>query len=76
MDGNKINILIGIVAGGLTIFVYFKGFFGWVFNKFKHLFKPSNSIYQIPKRAIVLLPKASPNTTWWHMGSSGGKPAM
>lgn len=76
MDGNKINLLIGIATGGLTIFAYFKGFFGWAYNKVKHLFKPSDSIYQIPKKTIVLLPKAAPNTTWWHMGSSGDKPAM
>lgn len=76
MDGNKINLFIGIAAGALTIIAYFKGFFSWVHNKVKHLFKPTDSIYQIPKKTIVLLPKAAPNTTWWHMGSSRGKPAM
>lgn len=76
MDANTINLIIGIAAGALTIFAYFKGFFGWLLRNIKNLFKPSGSTYDIPKKTLVLLPKASPNMTWWHMGSSGGKPAM
>ena len=76
MDTTTLNLLIGIVAGALTIFAYFKGFFSWLANKFKKLFKPSDLIYQIPKKTIVLIPKAASNSTWWHMGRSGGQPAM
>ena len=76
MDSNTINLLIGIVAGGLTIFAYLRGFFGWIIDKVKHLINPIDSIYQIPKKTIVLIQKASPNTTWWHMGGFADKPAM
>lgn len=76
MDATTLNLIVGIIAGALTIFAYFKGFFGWVSNKFKSLIKPSAHVYQIPEKTIVLIKKSSPNTTWWHMGSSGGNPAM
>lgn len=32
-------------------------------------------LYHIPKRTLILQPRL-PRPFWWHMGSSGGQPAM
>ena len=73
---DEVSLVIGIIVGALTIFGYLKGFFGWVAEKARNIFKPSDAIHNIPRKTLVLLPKANPNTTWWHMGSSDGAPAM
>lgn len=73
---DKLSLIIGIIVGALTIFGYLKGFFSWIFEKVINLFKPSDAIHNIPRKTLVLLPKANPNSTWWHMGGIGGEPAM
>ncbi|MDT7042950.1 hypothetical protein [Candidatus Nitronereus thalassa] len=73
---DELSLIIGVIVGALTIFVYLKGFLGWIAEKARNIFKPSDAIHNIPRKTLVLLPKSNPNTTWWHMGASGGEPAM
>jgi len=73
---DELSLIIGLIVGALTILGYLKGFFGWVAEKVRNVFKPSNAIHNIPRKTLVLLPKANPNTTWWDMGAYRGEPAM
>lgn len=36
----------------------------------------SKIYYEIPKHTIVVAPNPDTGSTWWHMGSSSGQPAM
>lgn len=38
--------------------------------------KHDDSVFVIPKKTIAIVPLARTNACWWHMGSSGDKPAM
>jgi len=77
MNINNLEISIGIIAGVLVIIGYVTGFFKWAFNRIKRSFSSKEEIvYKIPKKTIVVVPKPDPKAVWWHMGSSGGKPAM
>ncbi len=49
----------------------------WRFTKkiFGGKVKPEYQM-DIPKKTIIVAPNPHPRSTWWHMGSSSGKPAM
>jgi hypothetical protein len=36
----------------------------------------NNVQIEIPEKTIIIAPNSNPRNTWWHMGSSAGKPAM
>ena len=36
----------------------------------------SNVQTVIPKKTVIVPPNPNPHSTWWHMGSSAGSPAM
>jgi hypothetical protein len=74
---DQLNLLIGIILGIFGVTAYIRGFFGWILDNLRKLFSsnPENIIH-IPKKTLTLLSKPSPQHTWWHMGSSGDKPAM
>ena len=38
--------------------------------------KRSRAVFEIPKKTIIIVPVSRSRACWWHMGSSGGSPAM
>ena len=59
-------------TAGLSFLKALYGLWRKVFPK-----KEESSIYfDIPKKTIVVAPNANPCSTWWHMGSTSGEPAM
>jgi hypothetical protein len=52
-------------------------FFRWGLLLIRKLFTPLEQItYKIPKKTIIIIPLPREKSSWWHMGSSSGKPAM
>ena len=48
-----------------------------VIDFFGRFIKPRDKMtYNIPKKTLVFTPMPHPKSTWWHMGTSSGKPAM
>jgi uncharacterized membrane protein len=71
------NLLIGLILGVFGVIAYIKGFFSWSWSGVKGLFFSSpENVYQIPNKTLTIIKKAGAHNCWWHMGKSGGKPAM
>lgn len=69
--------LIGVIAALFAILGGVYAFFKWGIDIIQGWLAPSDEVtYKIPKKTVVVLPKAGSSSTWWHMGSSSGKPAM
>ena len=76
MDINKLNLVIGLIVSVGTIVGFVTGFFSKVWNWIKNKIKKESSVFEIPKKTIIIIPKPNRNATWWHMGSTEGEPAM
>lgn len=76
MDINKISLVITIIVGSVTILGFVTGFFSKSWNWIKNKIKKESPVFEIPKKTIIIVPKAHPNATWWHMGSTKGEPTM
>ena len=69
--------IVNLLAGAVVIIGAVYAFYRWGIDLLKKLFTPREQItFKIPKKTIVIIPTANPKNTWWHMGSSSGKPAM
>jgi len=76
MNADKLNIIIGILAGIATIFGFVTGTFSKLWHWIKNKINRKSPTFDIPKRTIIIVPKHHPDATWWHMGSTKGEPAM
>jgi hypothetical protein len=69
--------IISLLAGAFAIIGAIYAFYKWGIDLLKKLLTPREQIiYKIPKKTIVVIPSTHSKSTWWHMGSSSGKPAM
>ena len=66
----KLDLLLGIVLGFLGVLAYFKGFFRWLWDR------ATSSGPKIPRKTLALVVEGTGHECWWHMGKSGGDPAM
>jgi len=58
-----------------SIFDLLGAFWQFIKKLFGHR-ERNNVQIEIPKKTIIVVPNPNPRNTWWHMGSSAGKPAM
>ena len=72
----RLELLIGIVLGVLGVIAYIKGFFSWLWGKFKSIGSKDDGSLKIPKKTLALVVKETGRECWWHMGKSGGSPSM
>lgn len=69
--------IIYVLASLAALIGAIYAFFKWGISLIKKLFTPREQItYKVPKKTIIILPLPGPKNTWWHMGSSSGKPTM
>jgi hypothetical protein len=77
MEINTLSVVIGIIVGLLTIVGALSGAFKWLWQKVGGFFKGSDELaLNVPRKTLVILPKAGGRSCWWHMGGMGEKPAM
>lgn len=77
-DLQSIQIAVGIATGTIVILGTIFGWFGkawsWVASHLKR--KPLVGVIEVPSKTMVLIPVASQNALWWHMGAMGEQPVM
>lgn len=77
MEITTLSIVVGIIVGVMTIVGAVSGFFKWLRAAVKRALAGGNSyLLDVPKKTLVILPKAQPNSCCWHMGAVANRPAM
>ncbi|MEZ5460782.1 hypothetical protein [Dokdonella sp.] len=77
-DLSQLQIIAGIALTAVTVMGVVFGWFGKLWVGLKHVFmrKESSALLEVPSKTLVVLPLSAAGACWWHMGSSGGEPAM
>lgn len=78
VDLQAVQVLVAVTVGVLTILGTIFGWFGkaWRWGSLLLGRKPGGGVTEIPSQTLVLMSAMRHNALWWHMGSSGDKPAM
>jgi hypothetical protein len=70
------NLLVGLIIGGLTTVGVISGFFNRSWEKIRGKSRGGDYAIHNPSKTIAIAPSPSPNSTHWHLGGIAGQPLM